>query len=669
MLPSLPGPPRPTARPSCATSRIIGLPGLPHGRPAQPADDAVGAWPLLLCLAVRATARRSLRAGSGRVRVAARRGAGHGRARGVRAMVSPTAGGEAWRGSSTAPGRTHHLAGGAPLYADRFDAVLPFHEPGLAPVSRGGEAWHIDATGAAAYDRRFRQTFGFYEGRAAVQVHGGAWQHVRPDGSILSGGYEWCGNYQGGRCVARTDAGRYVHLDANGTLVGQSEGWRYAGDYREEAAVVHDDRGRATHVDPSGRLLHGAWFLDLDVFHKGLARARDEHGWLHVDRGGRPSYTRRFLEVEAFYNGQARVRRFDGAVEVITEAGVTVREVHGPEGQRLDDFTALSADLVGFWRTQTLSAAVNLGVFELLPGDVAALSGKTGVAANQLQRLLRALGELHVVQEHDGTWSATPRGEFLHAEHPMTLADAALEYGDQMTAAWRALPAALRGDPEFRPDIFREVARDPSRRERHHRMLRSYARHDYAGLPEVLALGAEDLVLDVGGGTGELAAKLLWAYPQLKVALVDLPEVLREHLVGEGVGRLQLCPADLERDDWGAGVPKADAAVFARVLHDFADREAVRLLLQARQALRPGGRVFVVEFLRPEVGFDGGLCDLHLLAVTGGRERSRGELARLLAAAGLAVVEVRSLPTLPCVVVAEVGPDEPSLEGLGPAEG
>ena len=47
----------------------------------------------------------------------------------------------------------------------------------------------------------------------------------------------------------------------------------------------------------------------------------------------------------------------------------------------------------------------------------------------------------------------------------------------------------------------------------------------------------------------------------------------------------------------------------------------------------------------------GGLCDLHLLMATGGRERTASECATLLDRAGFAFDGVRRLPALPSVVV------------------
>ena len=80
------------------------------------------------------------------------------------------------------------------------------------------------------------------------------------------------------------------------------------------------------------------------------------------------------------------------------------------------------------------------------------------------------------------------------------------------------------------------------------------------------------------------------------------------------------------------------------------DDGAACILERAAQALRPGGRVVIVEMLRDEGAHRGALCDLHLLAVTGGRERSFAEYERLMDRAGLRAAPVTREPG-PCQVV------------------
>lgn len=242
---------------------------------------------------------------------------------------------EPWRAARVAPDGTHHLVHGEPMYAARFDEVLTFHAPGLAPVCALGEAWHINELGEPAYARRFVRTFGFYEGLAAVQGTDG-WHHVHPDGRDLSSvRYAWCGNFQGGRCAVRSRDGLYHHLDVGGQAA-YPQRYRYAGDFRDGVAVVQGEDGRSSHIDEAGRSLHPESYLDLDVFHKGFARARDEGGWMHVDEAGRPVYRRRFALVEPFYNGQARVERQDGGLEIISERGDNILELRPALNQRAE---------------------------------------------------------------------------------------------------------------------------------------------------------------------------------------------------------------------------------------------------------------------------------------------------------------------------------------------
>lgn len=227
---------------------------------------------------------------------------------------------EQWLRARVAPDQSHHLVDGVPLYAARFDEVLKFHPPGLAAVRTRGKAWHINERGDAVYSRRFVRTFGFYEGLSSVHGIDG-WHHIHPDGRDLTGErYTWCGNFQEGRCTVRASDGWYQHIDVSGRPVYQRR-YRYAGDFREGIAVVQREDGRSSHIDEAGRLIHGVHYQDLDVFHKGFARARDDRGWMHVDRTGRAIYAHRFACVEPFYNGQARVERDDGALMIIDECG------------------------------------------------------------------------------------------------------------------------------------------------------------------------------------------------------------------------------------------------------------------------------------------------------------------------------------------------------------
>jgi SAM-dependent methyltransferase len=305
--------------------------------------------------------------------------------------------------------------------------------------------------------------------------------------------------------------------------------------------------------------------------------------------------------------------------------------------------------MVGFWRTETIASAVELGVFEALPGSVEELAHRCGLRPERALRLLRGLGELSLVEATATTWHTTRRGEYLMGDHPLTLAGAASEYARHFAPMWKALPEAVRSNGEWRtPDVFGDVARDEARFGRHHRMLVSYARHDYSTVPAALQLRGDERVVDAGGGLGALAAALVQGQPGLHVVVFDRPEVIQQAKSDLAANLdIEFQAGDLF-EDWGL---RADAVVLARVVHDWGDADAMRILRRARAVLDPGGRLFVVEMVVPEGGVAGALCDLHLLMVTGGQERTAVEYGALLAEAGFELTEVLRLAALPSVVV------------------
>lgn len=525
------------------------------------------------------------------------------------------------------PCGTHHVnSDGRAAYQRHFDRVLPFHAPGLAPVKLTHTAWHILPDGTDAYKARFDETFGFYCGVAAV-VSDGLWFHIDSEGNPLyESRYAFVGNFQNDACVVCDFEGSYYHIDLSGKPLYSSK-WSYCGDFREGTAVVQGRDGLSSHIDFSGKLIHGQWFMDLDVFHKGYARARSNDGWHHISMAGKPLYPARYANVEPFYNGCSRVETGDGALKVINEKGVTLRTLRRPT---IDHFAELSADMVGYWRTMALKSASESGLFDQLPANQQQLSKSTGMAPERLVRFLRALGELGVIQMERDNYVLTEKGQYLRSDHPKTLVSAPGEYGGDLLRRWERLPAILKGH-DVKQDIFDAVSHDKERVKAHHEMLASYALHDYASVVPLLNINTGDIVFDVAGGTGTLSTLVKRRFPETDVYCGDKAEITQQQLYG-GVHYL---PFDLF-EPWPIC---ADKLLLARVLHDWNDDQAALILQHAKAALRPGGELLVLEMFLPTLGFGGGLCDLHLLAVTGGQERSEDHYSDLVHDAGFNVVE------------------------------
>ena len=557
-----------------------------------------------------------------------------------------------WRDYSISADGSHHVLDGSPAYSSRFLEVLKFHAPGLAPVTDKTGAYHITPDGQPAYEYRYLRTFGFYEGRAAVHSEGG-WFHIVADGGELyPERYDWCGNFQEGRCPVRLSDNRYFHIREDG-VPAYAERYRYAGDFKDGLAVVQRDDGRHSHIDKDGALIHDRWFLDLDVFHKSYARARDEGGWHHVDQQGKPLYSTRFRNVEPFYNGQARSEGFDDALSVVNESGEVMLELRQPLRSPLEE---LSSDLVGMWRTQTIRAAANLGVFEALPASAHDIEESLQLAESVGTRLMRALTELDLVRrDQDGVYHPTEKGALLQRAHPLSLADAVSLWGGDTYMAWAEAAYSLRtGDSAyaklFGKNFFDHIGDDAGNLAACRAAYATYAKHDYQILSASYDFGRHGHILDAGGGSGELAFALLRDYPGLTATVMDRPKVISGlQRPGELRDRCRFVAGDFF-EEWPV---KSDAVILARVLHDWPDAEAVRILKRAREAMSGGGTLYVVEMVQDYDTGAGGLLDLNMLVVSGGAERTEGQFGDLMNQAGFELLEVISTPSVNSVIRAK----------------
>jgi len=532
----------------------------------------------------------------------------------------------------------HIGADGHPLYEARFDQVQAFHKVGnrqVAPVRQGENAFHIDINGQPIYSNRFQRCFGFYDDLAAVVDESG-WYHIDQKGHPLyPERYRFAGNYQENYVVVM-EYNKYFHLDKTG-MPAYTSRWRYCGDFRYGIAVVQASDGLSTHIRFDGTLLHDMWFYDLDVYHKGYARAKTKEGWCHIDKQGKAIYSKRFQSVEPFYNGFARCETFDGALVIMDESGNVSRQLRE---SMTDHFSELSADMVGYWKTYTIYAGVKLGIFEQLPATVETLSTACQCDSQKMHRLIRALNELGLVEQQGGLYVVTEKGSYLCLDHEKTLADAAIEYGENLLAPWQELPQLIQG-AEHKPDIFNLVAADPERVISHHRMLASYAFHDYEKIVPLLPLQPGFKVLDAAGGTGTLATLLQKHFPEVSIELGDFKSVIAQ----------SYHPNTVELDLFSDWKGLYDVIILARVLHDWPDGDAVTILRNAQKALTDQGEIYVLEMLLEADTSFGSVCDLHILAVTGGQERTLSDFHKLAKQAGLCIKKTVELPSLVSLTV------------------
>jgi hypothetical protein len=305
------------------------------------------------------------------------------------------------------------------------------------------------------------------------------------------------------------------------------------------------------------------------------------------------------------------------------------------------------------WTTQAIAVACQFDLPDRL-ADRAQTAGELAQAAaldaNALGRLLRALSTLDVVrQQSDGQFTLGPCGELLCRDHPHGLRSWALLNGGSMWSRWQGLADRLRGGSsgvagERSTARFEGLGLNPDEAELFHAAMSELTRRLDGSVSAAIELPEDALIVDVGGGAGELLAGVLARHVTARGLLFDLQHALdRAASVLKRHGVAHRC--QLQVGNFFEAVPKGGHLYLLKsILHDWDDINATSLLNSCHDAMHAAGsRMLVIERLLPdEPGSTPdhvavARSDLNMLVGLAGRERSLLEYQALFTRARLAM--------------------------------
>ena len=201
-------------------------------------------------------------------------------------------------------------------------------------------------------------------------------------------------------------------------------------------------------------------------------------------------------------------------------------------------------------------------------------------------------------------------------------------FGEMEQSVRTGLPA---GDKVTPGGLWAYFAQHPEANAIFNATMVAKAHAQIAGVLAAYDFSGFKLIGDIGGGRGHLLSAVLERVPTAKGVLFDLP-----HVVGDEAGaaspRLTRQAGDFFKDD----LPVCDAYLVMEVIHDWSDAESVSILRAIRRAAPPHATLLVIEEMVPEdPGPDWSkMLDIHMLALIGGKQRTRPEYEALFGAAG-----------------------------------
>jgi hypothetical protein len=335
------------------------------------------------------------------------------------------------------------------------------------------------------------------------------------------------------------------------------------------------------------------------------------------------------------------------------------------------DYEKVVDIIFGRWKSQILYSGVKLGIFNVVnsvPRSAPEIASELGLNPPLLYRLLRALGSIGLLQEdHYGRFSITSMGEFLHSNSPQTLRGVALlEEGPEHYAIWKHLPAMIKDGKqdgfirEFGQRVFDYAAEHPSYAEVFNQAMSSYSATQTRWVLEALEqydFSKIHHICDVGGGHGHLLCNILLKYPHLRGTVLEMEQVIQDktllwaNRMGIAADQCSYISGNMFNE-----VPSADAYFMKMILHDWDDKECLKILSNIHKSSAAQARLFVVEHIvpGPETSHFSKLFDIHMLCALTGRERTEEEYLALLKQAGFNLVRTHFPPSRTMGVVEAV---------------
>ena len=320
----------------------------------------------------------------------------------------------------------------------------------------------------------------------------------------------------------------------------------------------------------------------------------------------------------------------------------------------------LNALIRGFQESRATLTALELDLFTAVGegSGAAEIAARVHTDPRATEMLLNALGSLGLLVKHEGVYRNSPEvARYLTAASPDN-ARPALLHTAHLWQRWSTLTESVRAGTAVG---HHEVSgRGPDWTEAFIAAMHSNASERAPLVVRATGVGNVRRMLDVGGGSGAYSIAFARANPALRADILDLAAVepiARRHIEDAGVAdRVHVRAGDLRSGRLGEAY---DLVFVSAICHMLSPAENLDLLGRCREALAPGGRVVVQDFiLEPDKTSPrlAALFALNMLVGTrGGASYSEPEYAAWLVEAGFHQIRRARLPGITGLMIASVG--------------
>jgi hypothetical protein len=317
----------------------------------------------------------------------------------------------------------------------------------------------------------------------------------------------------------------------------------------------------------------------------------------------------------------------------------------------------------GNWASQLLRQVAEMGLadkFGAAPRSADELCAEYGMHQPTFRRFMRSLTGLGLVtRDGTGKYQLTDMGAALKSGTPGAARSTIISLiGQLVSPAWGNIDYSLRTgesalEKHYGMGLFELIQKTPGMAQTFSETMVGIHGQEPPAVAEAYDFSGIGTLVDVGGASGNMLGHVLSRHKGVKGVLYDLP-----HVVTDAPPLLQrFGVADRVKIEGGSFFEKVpaghDAYLMSHIIHDWDEEECGTILGNCREAMKPDGKVLIVEMVLPEddAPHPGKLLDMMMLLGPGGQERTPTEYRELLAANGFRMTRV--VPTASAVSVVE----------------
>lgn len=262
-------------------------------------------------------------------------------------------------------------------------------------------------------------------------------------------------------------------------------------------------------------------------------------------------------------------------------------------------YERLSDLALGFQSSRIFLTGVELDIFSHIGdgrGTAAEVAASAGTDLRGTEILLNALTGIGLLTKSDSRYANTPATlRYLVATSP-DFAGIGLRHTANLWRTWSNLNEVVRTGALQHPEAKEADAKEWT--QSFIMLMHQRAKFRAPKVAEALDLDSTRAVIDIGGGPGTHAIEFAKRNPDLCAVVFDLPEVVQiaDRIIYEAglQDRVTTKSGDYYIDDFGSGY---DLAFLSAIVHSNSPDGNKRIFKRAYDALNPGGRIAVVDFI------------------------------------------------------------------------